>query len=137
MHLYTIPRTPFFLTFLGLIYILFALFFAKQEASASALLFALGPTMGCALIGLTGATIPVLFSDKARARRELKVDDSGISIRIAEQATLIAWDQIRKLTQIAGYVFIKLENGSYVMIPEHACPETLVHAFLTHTKKPA
>jgi len=85
MYLYTIPRTPFFLSCLGLIYIMFLLFLARQESPFPSFLSALLPTLGCAVIGVVLPTITALLSDTVKSPRVLEVTEGGLNVTVAGQ----------------------------------------------------
>lgn len=136
MHLYTIPRTPFFISFVALIYILFLFFFLRQALMGMAVFYAIVPALGCALIGLIGATIPVLFSDQAKSPRHVKLTQNGIEVTLVGKTSYISWQEITKRFDLSGHIFLKLENGSHLMIPAHARNNEIENALETGTKKP-
>lgn len=117
MHLYTIPRTPFFISFVALIYILFLFFFLRQDLMGLAVFYAFVPTAGCALIGLFGATLPVLFSEQAKSARHVTLNENGIEVTLVGRTTYISWHEVKSRFNVSGHIFMKLENGSHLMIP--------------------
>lgn len=118
MYLYTIPRTPFFLSFLALIYLMFLLFLARQESEAPFYLSAIPPTLGCALIGLIVPTVTALFSETVKSRRVIEVNEGGLNVTVADQLTPVPWDQVKSVRKVVGRTFLKLKNGSYLMLPQ-------------------
>ena len=137
LHLYTIPRTPFYLSFLALIYLMFLLFLARQETSVSPFITAMLPTLGCAVMGIFGPAIAALFSDKVKSQRVFETTDGGINVTVADQLTAVHWDQITSVLHFWHWTFLKLKNGSYLMIPDQYVSERMSEAFLSSTKKPA
>ncbi|MBL6692003.1 MAG: hypothetical protein ISP91_16610 [Pseudomonadales bacterium] len=118
MYLYTIPRTPFFLSFLALIYVMFLLFLARQESEIPFFVSAILPTLGCALIGIVIPTVTALFSETVKSRRVVEVNEGGLNVTVADQLTPVPWDQVKSVRKVVGRTFLKLKNGSYLMLPQ-------------------
>ncbi|MBO6657155.1 MAG: hypothetical protein JJ934_09680 [Pseudomonadales bacterium] len=137
LHLYTIPRTPFYLSFLALIYVMFLLFMARQETGVPPFIAALPPTLGCAVIGVAGPAFTALFSDKVKSERVIETSEGGIHVTVADQLTVVHWAQINRILHFWRWTFLKLKNGSYLMVPDLYWSEKIEGAILSGTKKPA
>ena len=137
LHLYTIPRTPFYLSFLALIYVMFLLFLARQETDISPFVAAMLPTLGCAVMGVAGPAIAALFSDTVKSQRIFETSEGGINVTVADQLAAVHWDQIVRILHFWRWTFLKLKNGSYLMVPDQYLSEEMKEAILSGTKKPA